>query len=51
MLDSRLADIDRTMADLKALRRTLVAARDRAKEAARSGQDGIICRLIETAIT
>ena len=48
LLDSRLADIDRTMADLKTLRATMAAARARAKEAANSGDDAVICRLIET---
>lgn len=48
LLDIRLADIDRTMADLKALRLTMAAACARADEAARSGQEAVICRLIET---
>ncbi len=50
LLDRRLADIDHTMADLKALRATLIAARDRANDAARSGQDALICRVIETDV-
>jgi len=50
LLDRRLADIDQTMADLKALRATFITARNRAEDAARSGQDAIICRLIETDV-
>lgn len=50
LLNRRLADIDQTMTDLKALRTTLIAARDRAQDAARSGQDALICRLIETDV-
>ena len=50
LLDRRLADIDQTMADLKALRATLIASRNRARDAARSGQDALICRIIETDV-
>ena len=49
LLDHRLADIDRTMKDLKALRRTLIQARDGAEQAALSGKKAVICRVIETA--
>ena len=48
LLDSRLADIDRTMADLQTLRATMAVARARAQEAVTSGDDAVICRLIET---
>lgn len=47
LLDRRLADLDRTMADLKALRRTLSAVRAQADEAAKSGQQAVVCRVIE----
>jgi len=47
LLDERIADIDRTMGDLLALRRTMIAARARASTAAESGDTAIICRLIE----
>lgn len=49
LLNSRLVDIDRTMGDLKALRATMAAALARAEEAASSGDEAVICRLIETA--
>ncbi len=49
LLDQRIADIDRTMTDLRALRRNMAAARDRATDAARAGQCTMICRLIESA--
>lgn len=49
LLDRRLADIDAKLADLRSLRRTLAAARSRADDAARSGADAVICRVIETA--
>lgn len=48
LLNERITDIDRTMADLKALRRTMITARARAQEAASAGEDAVICRLIET---
>ena len=47
LLDERIAEIDRTMADLRALRRTMTAARARATDAARSGREAVICDLIE----
>ena len=47
LLDRRLADIDRMLADLKTLRATMVAARARAESAVRSGDEVVICRLIE----
>lgn len=47
LLDERIGDIDRTMAELAALRQTLVNARRGAKQASREGDDAVICRLIE----
>ena len=49
LLDGRLADVDHKLADLEALRRTLLDARSQAEEAIRSGHDAVICRIIETA--
>ena len=48
LLDTRLAEIDRTLADLRALRRSLGAARRAARDTQRRGQDAMICRIIET---
>lgn len=49
LLDNRLADIDRTLADLHALRATLGNARDHAEQAMTSGKDAIVCTIIESA--
>ena len=49
LLNERIADIDRTMADLHALRKTMMTARARATHAAQSGQPAMICKLIEFA--
>jgi len=49
LLDSRIADIDRTLADLRQLRRTLIAARWAARESRRRGQDAVVCQIIEQA--
>ena len=49
LLDQRLADIDRTLADLTALRATLTNARRRADAAMRSGREAVVCRVIETS--
>ncbi len=51
VLDARLADVDRKLADLTGLRRTLAAARARAEEAARAGRPAVICTVIETSPT
>lgn len=50
LLDQRIADIDRTIADLRALRHTMTATRSRATVAARSGETAVICPLIETTV-
>lgn len=47
LLDAHLAQIERTMADLRALRSTLRAARRSADEARLSGADAVVCRIIE----
>lgn len=47
LLDQRIADIDRTIADLHAMRRSMDAMRSRAAEP--SVGPATICRLIETA--
>lgn len=51
LLDDRLADIDRTIADLRALRQTLAAARSQAEQAMASGRDAVVCTVIEAAAT
>ncbi len=48
LLDVRLAEIDRTLADLRALRHSLATARRAARDTQRRGQDAMICRIIET---
>ncbi|WP_375481951.1 hypothetical protein [uncultured Mycobacterium sp.] len=43
------ADIDRALADLRALRTTLAAALHRARGDQRRGQPATVCRIIESA--
>lgn len=47
LLDAHIAEIDRTLTDLRQLRRTLTAVRRAARESQRRGQDGVVCRIIE----
>jgi MerR family copper efflux transcriptional regulator len=44
-----IAAIDRTLADLRQLRVSLVGARATAREGQRRGDDAVVCRIIETA--
>jgi MerR family transcriptional regulator, copper efflux regulator len=48
LLDRHITDIDRTIADLRALRTSLARARSTAKTSSRNGQDGIICQIVES---
>ncbi len=48
LLDQHIEEINRTMADLRALRTRLVAARDTAKQSARRGEPATVCRIIES---
>src|SRR5216683_3139610 len=48
ILDRHIADIDRTIADLRALRTSLARARSSAKTSSHNGQDGIICQIVES---
>lgn len=50
LLDRHLADIDRRIADLEALRSTLRHARAQADQAADRGEDAVVCRIIESAV-
>ena len=50
LLDRHIADIDRTIADLSALRKSLVGARARAKTSKRNGQDSVVCHIVEAQI-
>ncbi|MGW8437849.1 MerR family transcriptional regulator [Nocardiopsis sp. NPDC055879] len=49
LLDAHIADIDRTLADLRQLRSTLTSARRTAHENHCQGTDAAICQIIETA--
>ncbi|WP_103382805.1 MerR family transcriptional regulator [Pseudonocardia dioxanivorans] len=49
LLNQRIADIDRTLGELRALRRALTGARHTARESRRRGEDAVVCRIIETA--
>lgn len=48
LLEQRIAQVDRTMRDLRSLRRTMAAALSRAADAARSGDTAMVCQIIET---
>ena len=49
LLDHHIREIDETMSSLRALRKTLVAARASARATAERGEDAVVCRLIEAA--
>ena len=51
LLDTHIAGIDRKLADLRAMRRTLVEARRTDRDGQRRGEDAVICRIIETTDT
>ena len=51
LLDAHIAEIDRTLADLRQLRRALTAARRVARDSQRRGEDAVVCRIIEAAPT
>jgi DNA-binding transcriptional MerR regulator len=48
LLDRHIADVDRTIADLRGLRTSLARARSSAKASSQNGQDGIICQIVES---
>jgi DNA-binding transcriptional MerR regulator len=48
LLDRHIADVDRTIADLRALRTSLARARSSAKTSSLNGQDAIICQIVES---
>lgn len=48
LLDQHIEEINRAMADLRALRTRLAAARDVAKQSARRGEQATVCRIIES---
>ncbi|WP_406689393.1 MerR family transcriptional regulator [Saccharopolyspora sp. ID03-671] len=47
LLDTHIAEIDRTLADLRQLRRSLASARHVARDSQRRGEHAVICRIIE----
>ncbi len=49
LVDSHLQEIDRTVADLKALRRSLMGARRAAEQSNRNGEPVVVCQIIESA--
>lgn len=48
LLDAHVREIDRTVADLRELRRTLTSARRAARESKRRGERAVVCHIIET---
>lgn len=51
LLDAHVAEIDRKLSDLRAMRRTLVEGRQAARHSKRRGEDAVVCRIIESADT
>ena len=49
LLDAHIDQIDRTLAELRQLRRTLLGARHIADQTRRAGGDAVVCRIIETS--
>lgn len=47
LLDTHIADIDRTLAELRQLRRSLASARQAARDSQRRGENAVVCRIIE----
>lgn len=47
LLDAHIADIDRTLTELRQLRRSLTTARNAARESQRRGENAVVCRIIE----
>ena len=48
LLGAHIQEIDRTIADLRALRRALVQARDAAEASDQRGEAAVVCRIIES---
>lgn len=49
LLDAHIGRIDRTMAELRRLRRTLDRARRTAREGQARGEEAVVCHIIENA--
>ncbi|WP_149829092.1 MerR family transcriptional regulator [Streptomyces tailanensis] len=49
LLDTHIEQIDRTMAELRQLRRVLVRARRTADQARRAGGNAVVCQIIENS--
>lgn len=50
LLDAHLAQIDRKLQDLRAMRRTLLEVRRAARDSQRRGEDAVVCHIIETGL-
>ncbi len=48
LLSAHIQEVDRTMADLRTLRKALVRARDAAEASDKQGEKVVVCRIIET---
>ncbi|GHE75842.1 heavy metal-responsive transcriptional regulator [Streptomyces lavendulocolor] len=49
LLDAHIDQIDRTLTELRQLRKALVTARRTADQARRAGGDAVVCQIIETS--
>lgn len=47
LVEAHVQDIDRALADLRALRKTLLSVRNAAEESDRRGETAVVCRIIE----
>lgn len=50
LLDAHIAEIDRTLADLRQLRRSLTSVRRAARDSQRRGEHAVICHIIEQRV-
>lgn len=48
LVDGHIREIDRTMADLRGLRKALSGARDAARAGNSRGEEAVVCRIIES---
>ncbi|WP_020501431.1 MULTISPECIES: MerR family transcriptional regulator [Pseudonocardiaceae] len=51
LLDTHIAEIDRTLTELRQLRRSLATARQAARDSQRRGEDAVVCHIIENHTT
>ena len=50
LVDGHLSEIDLKLRDLKALKKSLLKAREAATTSSRNGEEAVVCRIIESAV-